>query len=108
MIVASRWDWSGGPTAEQRGFSAAFFSGLGDRESLQGAEPLMFVDHPVNILTWFIKFFCSALFTRLFVMHLRKRENVTRLDFHVFLDVRTTPPRCHENSNELIEQTNLV
>lgn len=85
MIVASQWDWSGASTAEQRGFSAAFFSRLGDRESLQGAEPLMFVDHPVNILTWFIKFFCSALFTRLFVMHLRKREKV----FHIFLDVRT-------------------
>lgn len=56
-------------------FLQLFFSRLGDGESLQGAEPLMFVDHPVNILTWVIKFFCSALFSRLFVMHLRKREN---------------------------------
>lgn len=49
----------------KKGFSV-LFNKLGNGESLQEAEPLMFVDHPVDMLSCFIKFFSSALFARLF------------------------------------------
>lgn len=53
--------------AERGLIFAVLLKKLGDGESLQEAEPLIFVDQSVKVLSHFIKFFCSVLFTRLFL-----------------------------------------
>lgn len=49
-------------------------SKLGKGESLQGAEPLMFVDHPVNVLSLFYRVLFPGLFTRFFLLHLKSED----------------------------------
>lgn len=59
----------------ERRFSVVLLNNLGRWESLQGTEPLMFADHPFDVLSLFYRVLFPALFTRLFLMHLRS-ENV--------------------------------
>ena len=49
----------------ERGFAAVLVNKLVSGESLQETEPLPIVDHPVDVLSFFVKFFCSVQFTRI-------------------------------------------
>lgn len=83
-ITASLWNWAGQVVF---GFS---LEQAWQWESLQGTEPLMFADHPVDVLYLFYQLLFPTLFTRLFLMHLTKSENLKScLDFLVLLGVGT-------------------
>lgn len=49
----------------EQGFAAVLVNKLVSGELLQETEPLSLVDHPVDVLSFFAKFFCSVLFTRI-------------------------------------------
>lgn len=54
-----------------------------------GEEPLMFVDHPVDVLSLFWVFFPSIIYKVIFNALEEDRGFKGCLDFHVLLDVRT-------------------
>lgn len=60
----------------ERGFSAVVLNKLGNWNHFRGSNHWLFVDRPVDVLSLFYQVIFPSLFTRLFLMHLRKSKNL--------------------------------